>query len=138
MGALSKESRRPPMYRIWANMKQRCLNKNRDDYGNYGGRGILICEKWLVFEGFREDMFEGFENGLSLDRIDVNGNYCKENCRWVTRKVQGNNTRRNRVVEYLGINKTLSEWGEYFNIKSSTLRQRFYVYKWSLDKCFNQ
>lgn len=136
MGGKTLESRRPVTYRIWANMKQRCLNKNNADYINYGGRGISICEKWNTFDGFKEDMQQGFKNGLSLDRIDVNGNYCKKNCRWVTRRVQNNNTRRNRLVEYNGQTKTLSEWADTFNIKSSTLRQRFYVYKWSLNNCF--
>lgn len=138
MGGVSKESSRPAMYRIWANMKQRCLNANNSiDYDRYGGRGISICDKWLLFDGFKEDMLDGFEKGLTLDRIDVNGNYCKENCRWVTRRVQNNNTRRNNYIEYNGEIKTLSEWGQFFNIKSSTLRQRYYVYKWSLDRCFN-
>lgn len=119
------------------NMHQRCFNKKIPDYCNYGGRGITICCKWMTLEGFIEDMLDSFKEGLTLDRVDVNGNYCKENCRWVTRKVQGNNTRRNRYIEYNGVIKTLSEWGEYLKIKSSTLRQRYYVYKWSLDRCFN-
>lgn len=132
-----KEDNRPTIYRVWARMKQRCLDKNIKDYVNYGGRGILICDKWMSFTGFNEDMLPSYIKGLTLDRIDVNGSYCKENCRWADRKVQGNNTRRNRYVEYNGITKTLSEWGDYFKIKSSTLRQRYYVYKWSLDRCFN-
>lgn len=138
MGGICREENRPETYRIWANMKQRCLNNNNPDYKNYGGRGILVCEKWMNFEGFKEDMISSYKRGLSLDRIDVNGNYCKENCRWVTWRKQHINTRRNRYIEYLGVTKTLCEWGEYFGIKSSTLRQRFYVYKWELSNCFKK
>ena len=128
--------RNNPIYTVFMGMKQRCLNPNQPSYKDYGGRNITICDKWMKYKGFAEDMLDTFEVGLTLDRIDGNGNYCKENCRWATIKIQNNNTRRNRYVEYQGMVKTLSQWGEFFNIKSSTLRQRYYVYKWSLDNCF--
>lgn len=126
----------PILYIVWAHMKQRCFDKNTPDYKNYGGRGVSICEKWLTYIGFIEDMLPSYKEGLTLDRIDVNGGYCTENCRWATRKEQNNNTRRNRYIVYNGVTKTLSEWAEFFKIKSSTVRQRFYVYKWSIENCF--
>lgn len=81
-----------PTYISWKQMKQRCLNPNAPDYKNYGGRGVTICEKWIKFAGFYEDMGERPE-GLTLDRIDNNGNYNKENCKWSTRAEQNRNKR---------------------------------------------
>lgn len=119
-------------------MKKRCVNKNCSSYINYGGRGISVCDQWLTFDGFNKDMGNGYKAGLTLDRIDNDGNYEPTNCRWVSRKVQSNNTRRNRYIEYMGTTKTLTEWSEYFGIKLSTVRQRFYAYKWPINKCFHK
>lgn len=82
-----------PIYRSWSEMKQRCLNKNSHDYQNYGGRGVLLDPAWHTFMGFYNDMGETYSEGLSIDRIDVNGNYCKENCRWADDNIQGYNKR---------------------------------------------
>jgi hypothetical protein len=83
-------------YRSWADMKSRCLNKNHKKYKYWGGRGITICKEWLGkngFQNFYKDMGNKPKN-KSLDRIDNNGNYCKENCRWVTIEKQNNNRRK--------------------------------------------
>lgn len=89
------------------NMRKRCNDKNSKSYKNYGARGITYCDKWKSLEGFLDDMLETYQEGLTLDRIDVNGMYCKENCRWATRTVQANNTTANRYFEYKGKTYTL-------------------------------
>jgi len=80
-------------------MKQRCRNKNLSNYNDYGGRGIKVCKRWEKFENFRDDMLATHEEHLSLDRIDNNGNYEPNNCRWATIKQQANNTRRSNRIK---------------------------------------
>lgn len=125
------------LYKSWSNMKTRCLNKNNYNYKSYGGRGITICDKWLTFSGFLEDMQNSYKEGLTVDRIDNNGNYCKENCRWATAKEQANNTRnidRAKKYEYKGVKKRVSELAIEFGIKRTTLDMRLRKYKWSINK----
>lgn len=81
-------SNNPRLYSIWGNMQSRCTNPNVDCYPRYGGRGITVSEDWLTFEGFLSNIPDGYSDELELDRIDNNGNYCKENCRWVDRSIQ--------------------------------------------------
>jgi len=105
-----KENKRHGMegtkfYRVWNGLKQRCLNKNGKDYKNYGGRGITVCSHWLKFENFRDDMLESYkkhvaefgEKQTSIDRMNNNGNYEPNNCRWATVKEQRNNQRKKNV-----------------------------------------
>lgn len=97
------------MYSSWDHMKQRCLNPNNDNYDSYGGRGIIICQEWHSFDNFAEWALQnGWKNGLSIDRIDVNGNYEPKNCRWVTQTTQSRNTRvlqKNNTSGYKGVTK---------------------------------
>ncbi len=116
-------------------MKTRCDNPNSTNYAYWGGRGIGYSPKWVNFEEFYEDMKEGYADNLSLDRIDNNKGYSKENCRWATREQQQNNARNNHIFDFNDMKKTLSEWARYLNIKRSTLSQRYFVYKWGIEKC---
>ena len=81
-------------YGVWNGMLQRCGNKKNSRYKDWGGRGIKVCDRWKRFDEFWEDMKEGYKEGLTLDRIDNNGFYCKENCKWSTQKEQMNNKRK--------------------------------------------
>ena len=96
------------LYSTWDNMIRRCNNKNFKDYIHYGGRGITVCERWMDIHSFIEDMYPSFIDGLTIDRIDNDKGYCKDNCRWATMKEQSNN-RRIRKDNKTGIK------GIYFN-----------------------
>lgn len=110
-------------YDIWAAMKYRCEKPDHSKYKDYGGRGIKVCERWHTFTNFLEDMGEKPDN-LSLDRIDVNGNYCPENCRWATKYEQANNTRKNIFFNYYGVMKTAAEISRIENIGYFCVRRR--------------
>lgn len=107
-------------------MKERCFRKENISYSLYGGRGITVCEEWVKsFMAFREwAQKNGYAENLSIDRTDSNGNYCPENCRWVTAKEQSNNTRRNVFITYKEKTMTVSEWAEITGIKKETLADR--------------
>lgn len=120
-------------YQSWQSMVQRCTNPNNKDYYNYGGRGIKVCESWLEFENFLEDMGEA-PKGYQIDRVDNNGNYCKPNCRWATRTEQARNMRTNHLKTYKNKTQCISAWAEEFDINYSTLYSRIFTYNWSLEK----
>lgn len=111
-----------PLYKRYYHILSRCNNKNNKDFHHYGGRGIK-CE-WEKFIDFYNDMIVGFKQGLEIDRIDNNGNYCKENCRWATRKEQTNNTRRTTFVNYKDKKYSLHELADLSGIKPECLRGR--------------
>lgn len=121
------------VYAVWQAMLQRCENPNAQSYENYGARGISVCEKWHKFEGFFADMGNR-PSGYSLDRIDNDGDYCKENCRWAVTKQQANNQRRNRCIDFNGERLTLSEWADRTGLGWSTIRNRLDQYGWSVEK----
>ena len=123
-------------YNSWIHMIDRCNNPYSSDYKRYGAREIKIDPSWLSFEQFTLDMKITHKKGLSLERIDNNGNYCKENCRWATKREQANNRRTSKWITYKGATKTLAQWIELLKLKSSTVRQRLYVYKWNINDCF--
>jgi len=111
-------------YKVWAGMKNRCNNKDDPSYDRYGGRGIKVCKKWKrSFEDFISDI-GGIPKGLSIDRIDVNGDYEPDNVRVVDMVTQQRNRRDNRVVEIMGVSKCIAEWAEIHGIKQSTIHSR--------------
>ena len=116
-------------------MKARCVDSNSHKYHAYGGRGITICEEWLnSFEAFYDwAMANGYRDDLSIDRIDNDGNYCPENCRWATPKEQANNTRTNRLLEHNGEKRTVSEWADITGIAKKAIYRRL-GRGWSVEK----
>lgn len=114
------------LYRIWLAMKHRCANPNSDRFDDYGGRGIKVCNEWFgSFEVFRDwAIAHGYSDSLTIDRIDVNGDYTPENCRWITNDEQQNNRRNNHFVEYDGVRYTLAQLSRKLNVPDSTLWYR--------------
>jgi len=113
-----------PEHIAWAAMRQRCLFKGHKNYHNYGGRGILICKEWDLFENFLSDMGKRPSPDHSLERINNELGYSKENCKWATRLEQGQNTRRVKLIKFNGEVKTIREWAEFLGIKHDTLSCR--------------
>ena len=117
------------LYGIWHSMHERCERKNNRNYHNYGGRGIRVCDEWskfLPFEAWSKS--HGYQQGLSIDRIDNDGDYCPENCRWVTQKVQANNSRNVHWITFNGETKTLSEWAASIGMTPHGLINRLNKY----------
>lgn len=106
-------------------MHERCERKNHVHYKDYGGRGINVCEEWTEFIPFRDwAMDNGYKETLTIDRIDCNGNYSPNNCRWVTNKEQQNNRRDNHKLTFNGEEHTISEWANITKINKTTIRAR--------------
>jgi hypothetical protein len=129
---------KPRLYRIWQNMKQRCYNSKAGKYHIYGGKGIKVCDEWLndylIFHKWA--IANGYKNNLTLDRINNNGDYCPENCRWATYKQQARNTAQNRLITFHGKTKTLQDWANELGFKYKTLSSRLLDYGWSIEKAF--
>jgi hypothetical protein len=113
------------LYRIWHGMKRRCNVEADEHYKNYGGRGISICNEWNEFEPFMEwALANGYSDKLTIDRINVDGDYCPENCRWVNSLVQQNNRRNNVKLEFNGEIHTQSEWARILGVSCNCLYHR--------------
>lgn len=115
------------LYNVWSGMKRRCYNCNSNYYKEYGGRGIIVCDEWKNgFQNFYNwSINNGYKDGLSIDRINTNGNYEPSNCRWATWKEQQNNRRNNIRIEYMGKKYTFAELSKILGIKERTLRGRY-------------
>ena len=122
---------------IYHNMKTRCTNPNYDKYQYYGGKGIKICDEWMnswdMFCKWAEN--NGYDDTLTLDRIDPNGDYCPSNCRWVSRKEQANNRSSNHMITYNGKTQSVQKWADETGIPRSCLDQRILA-GWNVDKIF--
>lgn len=116
---------RDRLHNIYYKMKQRCNNPNSKSYPNYGGRGITYCDEWETTKNFIDwALSNGYNDELTLDRIDPNGNYCPENCRWITIQEQQRNRTNNRLIEWNGEIHCCNEWDEILGYTSGTIRQR--------------
>ena len=123
------------LYKTWNSMRQRCFNPKSQSYVHYGKRGITICDEWNDFLAFKNWAIEnGYRADLSIDRIDVNGNYEPSNCRWVDAKTQANNKTDSRYLELHGKKQTMAQWADELNISISTLYRRIVVLHWDNEK----
>ena len=118
------------IYRTYVHMKERCTKSGLKKGYLYYEKGIRVCEEWLGNNGFENfyawAMANGYDDTLTLDRIDSNKDYCPENCRWVDYKVQNNNTSRNRYLTYCGETHTMAEWSDITGIPYNTLNGRIF------------
>ena len=114
------------LYKVWAAMKDRCSNPASTTYKRYGGRGIKVCKQWQdSYKSFRDWAIDnGYSEGLTIERIDNDGNYSPENCRCATRKEQSNNMSRNRLITYNGKTKTAVQWSELIGVNAKTISTR--------------
>lgn len=129
-------STRNRLYRIWSNMKSRCYNPKASRYEHYGGKGITVCPEWHDnFQAFHDwAMSHGYQDDLSIDRIDNGKGYSPDNCRWETTKKQANNLSVNRQITFQGITKTLSEWAATTGINRRTIAARLDLRGWTVEQ----
>lgn len=128
---------RTKVYKTWVNMKDRCYNPAAAAYRNYGGRGIAVEEPWKSsFEAFYADMGDPPTNAHSIERRDVNGNYCPGNCHWATTDEQANNRRNNRKLTLNGITCTLTQWAAQIGITPCSLTNRLDA-GWSVERALS-
>lgn len=114
------------LYQTYRHLINRCYCEKDINYKNYGGRGITVCQEWQndFMNFYNWAMTNGYTDKLTIDRIDVNGNYCPKNCRWVNMKTQQNNRSNNRILEYKGQKKTITEWANYCGLSYRNLYYR--------------
>jgi len=124
-----------PLNMIWCNMRRRCGDPKIARYKSYGGRGITVCDEWNsnFVPFYNWAISNGYARGLSIERIDVDGNYCPDNCKWIPLSDQVFNRTDTRLIEYLGIKKTINEWSAETGITRSAIVHRF-DRGWSIDR----
>ena len=128
--------RNTPEYAIWSNMKQRCLNENHANWADYGGRGIKVCDRWLdSVEAFYKDMGPRPSADLTVERYDVDGDYCPENCGWETVQVQQNNRRSSHLITWNGEVKSMKDWCRALDIPYARTKQRI-AKGWEVGEAF--
>lgn len=134
--AIKHGKRHTRLYTIWLNMKDRCCNKNTPSYKNYGARYINVCDDWQhdFMNFYNWAMDNGYQEGLTIDRIDNNKGYSPDNCHWTTPKQQCNNKRNNVYLTYNGKTQTMMQWSEELNIPYYTIKTRHHK-GWSDNEC---
>ena len=120
------------LYSTWRGMMRRCYEKTNSAYKRYGGRGICVEDSWHDFKKFNADMFPLYEHGLTLERLDNDGNYSKDNCVWATMRQQSNNRRSSVKYHFDGETLTLPEWARKLDMNIQTLQCRVYRYGWDI------
>lgn len=125
-----------PFYAVWRDLRYRCNCESSPEYKNYDGRGIKVCPEWEDYLQFKADMFESFRSGLTIDRVDVNKGYSKENCKWSTIKEQNNNMRRNVFLDSPWGRLTVAQVAEKMGVKGSLLRSRLRK-NWSTEMLYS-
>lgn len=122
------------LYRIYRHMVNRCGNKNDIRYAHYGARGIKVCQEWDTFDKFAEWSFaNGYEDSLSIDRIDVNGDYAPDNCRWATVSEQANNKTTTQLFTFAGKTQSIAQWADEYDIHYKKLWKRLHS-GWSIER----
>lgn len=127
---------RHPLHTIWTNMKSRCYNHKNDRYSRYGGRGITVCNEWLNnFKVFYDwAIANGWEDGLSIERNEIDKNYNEYNCKWIPINDQQKNTSRSRFITFNNKTMTITDWAKEVGVKTQTLFARINIYGWSIEK----
>lgn len=125
-----------PLYNVWNSMRQRCSNKNAHAYCRYGGRDITVCLKWQNFKRFYDwAVSNGYQKGLTIERVENSGNYNSDNCTWIPLEQQARNRRNNKIVEYNGKSMILADWSKEIGINQTVLSKRL-LHGWSIEKAF--
>jgi len=124
MGWVKHNKSHTPEYKAWSSMRERCHCKTNVNYKNYGARGIGICDEWNEFSRFLSDMGARPSSDHSIDRIDNNKGYCKENCRWATRTQQGNNRRTCYYISAYGVTLSITEWSRVMEVPLKRYKKR--------------
>ncbi len=136
---MSRRRKYHPVYRIWQAILQRCENPDHNQYKNYGGRGIKVCDEWhdaVIFINWA--LTHGWQEGLSIDRIDNDKGYSPDNCRWVTQKEQQRNRRNNHLIAFDGKTQTVVQWAEEMNISPQTLYSRINQCHWPIERALTE
>lgn len=132
---LTKQNQKPAEFTVWVLMRTRCQDPDASSYPHYGGRGITVCERWASsFEAFMKDMGPRPSESHQLDRIDNNGPYSPENCRWTDKVTQMNNTRVNHLLTLDGTTRTIANWSRATGIRPETIRQRISKLGWDVER----
>lgn len=123
------------LYQIWKSMRERCTCPHSNRFQHYGGKGIKVCSEWDDYTKFREWAYQnGYDDTLTIDRIELDKDYCPENCRWATYTEQANNKSNSVHVTFNGETHTYAEWGRILKIEAKTIQSRIKYRGWSVEK----